>query len=197
MLRATDERRFSADERRCLGFGRLSIIEAVSHPPSARPQPLRRARGFTIIELMIALVVVGVLLSLAFPSLMGSIRKSRRAEAFTKLNAVQLAQERFRANNPTYASSLTNAADAAPPGLALLASTTDGRYTVALDDTDPAAVPATDYGVIATPVSGSSQVDDGNCARLRLRVRAGNTFYEAAPTGGSFSEALGRTCWVR
>lgn len=193
MLSATDERPLSADERRLPGFWRLSIIDVVSPHPSTCPLRRRRIRGFTIIELMIALVIVGVLLSLAFPSLMGSIRKSRRAEAFTKLNAVQLAQERFRANSPTYAGNLTNDNAGSPPGLGLPATTADGRYAIAVDGAASDAA----YAVSATPVVGSSQVDDGNCAQLRVRVVQGNIHYDAAPSGGSFDEALGRICWAR
>lgn len=189
----SDERRTLSDERQFPESGAPSTIPSVIRPPPRLPLPCRRVRGFTLIELMIAVVVVAVLLSLALPSLMGSIRKSRRAEAFTKLNAVQLAQERFRANSPTYATSLSNGAASAPPGLALPATTNDGRYTIALD-----GVPtATTYAAVATPIQGSSQVDDGDCARLRLQVNSGNTVYESAPTGGAFSEALGHRCWVR
>ncbi|MDQ2780285.1 MAG: type IV pilin protein [Pseudomonadota bacterium] len=161
-------------------------------PPIARPNR-RRARGFTLIELMVAVVVVGVLLSLALPSLLGSIRKSRRSEAFNKLGAVQLAQERFRANNPTYAGNLTNGAASAPPGLSLPATTADGRYTLALEG----APTATTYSVSATPISGSSQVEDGNCALLGVKVVGGNIHYESAPAGGTLDETMGRLCWVR
>ena len=55
--------------------------------------------GFTIVELTIALVVVGVLASIALPSFMDAIRKSRRSDAFAALSAVQQAQERWRGNN--------------------------------------------------------------------------------------------------
>lgn len=187
--RRTDERRASADERRFPECHGLLIIPTVHCFHTITRSSRRRVCGFTLIELMIALVVVGVLLSLALPSLMGSIRKSRRAEAFTKLNAVQLAQERFRANNPDYAASLSL--------LSLQASTPDGRYTLAAVAPGASAPVAASYGVVATPVSGSSQVDDGNCAQLRLRVEAGNTYYEAAPAGGTPTQEMGRACWVR
>lgn len=140
------------------------------------------------------MVIVAVLLTLAFPSLMDSIRKSRRSEAFNKLAAVQIAQERFRANNATYATSLSNGAASAPGGLDLPTSTTGGRYTIAPGASAPTA---NSYGVMAVPVSGSTQADDGNCAQLQLRVQNGNTFYESAPVGGSFSTTAGQACWVR
>ena len=41
----------------------------------------RNQRGFTLLELMIAVVVVAILASVAYPSYQAHLRKSRRAEA--------------------------------------------------------------------------------------------------------------------
>ena len=76
----------------------------IRRPP--KPQP----GGFTLIELVIAVAIVALLLAVALPSFMDSVRKSRRSDAYFALNAVVQAQERFRANNANYSSSLTNAA---------------------------------------------------------------------------------------
>ena len=46
---------------------------------------MRGTRGFTLVEVMIALVVVAVLAMIAVPAYQDSIRKSRRSEAFTAL----------------------------------------------------------------------------------------------------------------
>ncbi|MBK9683398.1 MAG: prepilin-type N-terminal cleavage/methylation domain-containing protein, partial [Betaproteobacteria bacterium] len=77
------------------------------------------ASGFTLVELMIAVVIVALLASIALPSFMDSIRKSRRSEAFAALAQVQQAQERWRSNGSSYAESLTNAANGTPPGLGM------------------------------------------------------------------------------
>ncbi len=151
-----------------------------------------RIAGFTLIELMIAVAVVGIVVAVALPSYNSSIRKSRRTDAFTALHAVQMAQERWRANNPTYSNQLTAAATATPPGLAQLATTANGHYTISLD-----AVSATGYSALATPVSTSSQAQDGPCSRLRVRVEAGNIRYGSAAATGSFDESPGNRCWSR
>lgn len=62
----------------------------------------RTAAGFTLIELMIVVVIIAVLLAIAIPSFNEYIRRSRRAEAIAGLQQMQLAQERWRSNNPTY-----------------------------------------------------------------------------------------------
>lgn len=63
----------------------------------------RRALGFTLIELVIVVAIVAILAAIAVPSYREYIRKGRRAEAMDALNAIVQLQERWRANNPTYA----------------------------------------------------------------------------------------------
>jgi type IV pilus assembly protein PilE len=153
----------------------------------------RRARcesGFTLVELMIAVVVVAILAAVAFPTFMDSIRKNRRSDAYSAINAIQQAQERFRANNTTYATSITNAPAAVPPGLALSADSSNGYYAMTLE-----GVGANSYTVVATAKAGTTQVKDGDCARLRVVANGGNLTYEAAAIAGAFS-ANGR-CWGR
>ncbi len=77
--------------------------------------------GFTLMELMIVLAIVGILAALAYPSYRDSVRKGNRAEAITALHAISLAQEKWRANNATYATNLTASSTATPPGLGLSA----------------------------------------------------------------------------
>ena len=44
-------------------------------------------RGFTIVELLIAMMVMAILASVAYPSFMQSVRKSKRTDAETVVNA--------------------------------------------------------------------------------------------------------------
>ena len=65
-------------------------------------------KGVTLIELMIAVVVVAILLSVAYPSYQSFIEQARRSDAMSSLLDAQLEQEKFRANNTTYASSVAS-----------------------------------------------------------------------------------------
>jgi type IV pilus assembly protein PilE len=165
--------------------------------PHAQPTGRRPARGFTIIELMVAVVVVGLLVALALPSFLDSFRKSRRAEAFTAIAAVQQAQERWRSNNTSYASNLTAPPNATPPdprGLGLAATTPRGLYGISLSGTG-----ATGYTVVAEAVSGSSQASDAACRKLAVRVTGAQITY--AGCGSCDLEnadfAATNACWSR
>ena len=150
-------------------------------------------RGFTLIELMIAVVVVGILAAIAFPSFMDSIRKSRRSEAFTALNNVQQAQERFRSNNNAYTSNLTSSpTDSTTPGLGLTSSTPSGYYTIAITNAGPNT-----YTITATANSGTSQAQDTNCAVMGARLTGANLEYASSSGAGSLSWANTNPCWSR
>lgn len=62
-----------------------------------------RARGMTLMELMIALAIVAILAALAYPSYRDSLMRGRRIDAIGSLLAVRVAQERWRANHTVYA----------------------------------------------------------------------------------------------
>ena len=98
-----------------------------------------RKKGFTLIELMIALAIVAILVALALPAFQDVIRKSRRSDGMEALVDIHLTQERYRVNNITYAdlSDLGYASDtiASPDGHYNLTVTnhTTTNYTITAD----------------------------------------------------------------
>ena len=136
---------------------------------------------------MVAVVVLSVLLAVAFPSFMDSIRKGRRSEAFSALSAVQQAQERYRGNNPTYA---TSSELAAVSPAAMVSPTRPGGYyalTVPVNT-------ATGY-VVTADGSGSSQATDGNCAKLSVQIAGGVISYGSCKSCTTFTYASRDVCW--
>ena len=59
-------------------------------------------RGFTLLELMIVVAIVGILVSIAYPSYVDSVRKGKRAEGRAALADLLQQQERYMTQNNTY-----------------------------------------------------------------------------------------------
>ena len=68
----------------------------------------RRARGITLIELMIVIVVIGVLVSIAYPNYRDIAARAKRNEAKAALLRIAANQERWYLNNNRYTTDMTN-----------------------------------------------------------------------------------------
>lgn len=133
-----------------------------------------RARGFTLIELMVVVSMIAILAALAVPAYQDYVRKARRADAKRDLTALQLAQERWRANNVAYTTTL------GPAGLDWHVTSTEGYYRLAIT-----AANATTYNITAAPVAGKSQARDTSCGTFAVNQSGPNTT-------GSYAKDV---CW--
>ena len=78
-------------------------------PTSPFPKPLRprRQSGFTLVELMIVVLIIGVLLNIALPSFVGVRDKSQAKSCIKNLNDFMVAKEQYAMDNKVPASSAT------------------------------------------------------------------------------------------
>ena len=65
-----------------------------------------RNSGFTLVELAVVVVIIGVLAAFAVPRFLASVERSKAAEAFNYLASIHSSQERYHARQGTYASDL-------------------------------------------------------------------------------------------
>jgi len=125
--------------------------------------------GFSLMEIMIVLVVAAILVAVAIPSYLNYATKSRRQDAIQTLLAIQLAQEKWRLNNPAYGT-LTDVWSGV--------STTEGSYyNLAISN-----ISATGYTLTATTAGSQVGDSDGSTSCDTLTLTNTNGAITKAPT---------------
>lgn len=129
----------------------------------------RQMAGFTLIELMIVVAIIGIISAIAYPSYTEYVLRGNRSEAQAFLNDAAARQERYYAQNNTYAD--TNA----KLGYAT-ANSSSSKYTLAITNAS-----ATTYTLTATPAN-----TDSKCGNLTLNQ---------AGTKGESGSGTVADCW--
>lgn len=129
----------------------------------------------TLIELMVAVAIVGILAAIAYPSYQAYVIRSNRTDATRALTVDAQALERCYSQNFTYLG--------CPTVTTTAISSPNGYYSVTI----PAAtLAASSYVITATPAAGSVQNKDGQCTSFSL---------DSSGTQTSTGTASAQTCW--
>lgn len=119
-----------------------------------------KIRGFTLIELMIAVAIVGMLAAVAVPSYRAYVIKGKRAEAEGALVTFANAMEQWRLQNGTYLGAATGGGNTGAPAIfSTIVPISGGTATYNLTIS---AATATTYTLTATPTTAGGQAADGN-----------------------------------
>lgn len=121
---------------------------------------MRKIKGFTLVELMVVVAIIGILAGIAYPSYQDSVTKSRRVDAQGVLMGFANAMERYFTENNTYLGAAGTAGTPANTGSPRIFSTQspiDGStvyYNLIIQ-----AATASTYNLRATPTG--AQTGDG------------------------------------
>lgn len=131
--------------------------------------PLRRSAGFTLIELMIVVVIIGILSAVALPSYKEYVRKGRRADAQQHLMALAQANQQHFLDTRAYTATASD--------LMATPSTVATYYTLGITVSDG---PPPGFSIRAVPQG--DQAGDG-CGTLTITQ------------SGARSSSAGTNCW--
>lgn len=129
-------------------------------------------RGFTLIEIMIVVAIVGILSAIAYPSYQEYVLRSNRTEGQALLSEAAARQERYYTQNNTYASTTTELGFTS-------ANSQNSLYALTVNLTS-----STEYSLSVQPIN--SQARDTGCGNLTLN--------QAGARGNSGSKAV-NDCW--
>lgn len=125
--------------------------------------------GFTLIELMVVVAIIGILMAIAYPSYQEYVLRGNRSEGQAFLNDAAARQERYYAQNNTYADTVAKLGYANN-------NSSNTKYTLTISNAS-----ATTYTLTATPAR-----TDSKCGNLSLNQ---------AGTKGETGSGTLADCW--
>jgi type IV pilus assembly protein PilE len=140
---------------------------------------LKRAGGFTLMELLIVVAIIGILAAIAYPSYVDSVRKGRRSAAQSLMMEIANKQQQYLLDSRQYA---LGAAGISTLGYATLPKEVAGFYTIDSCPSNAIAAPCVttattppSFTLVATPLAG--QVPDGTLTldNLGAKTHKGNS----------------------
>ncbi len=135
---------------------------------------LRPHSGFTLIELVIVITIIGLIAAIAYPSYLSQVMKSRRSDATSSLMNAVSNQEQYLLDHKQYTNDMTLLGYDANPYI-----TPEGMYSIAVAITGCGVSPC--YKFTATPVSGKPQAGDAKCASFIIDSTGAKTATGSTP----------------
>jgi len=116
------------------------------------------SRGFSLIELLVAVAVLSVVIAIAYPAYTDFIQHGRRADATEALHNAATLQEQFYNDNKEYATDLS--------ALNISSTTEQGYYQLSVTVTT--TVDGSPQGYRLDAIAKGAQTGDTSCATIQL-----------------------------
>lgn len=128
--------------------------------------------GFSLIELMIVVAIIGILLAIAYPNYLNYVIKSKRVEAMTEIMHAAQLQEKYFSQKLKYAYDINTLYGDSSLGASK--STENGLYDITLVAADSSGTTCTStsgctsYTLTATANAANSQSKDTVCKTFTI-----------------------------
>jgi len=167
-------------------------IKSIKNSSKNKPRIVKmnkcKQQGFTLIEVMIVVAILGIISAIAIPSYTEFVRKGKRTDAKVELLRIAQLQESYFVQNLSYASSTTQL------GLGATVDSEQDEYRITISDskdsgggacTGLAADSCSSYTILAT--AQGSQSSDTKCGNF--------TITNTGVKGRSGSGETVKRCW--
>ena len=141
---------------------------------------MNKKRGFTLIEMIVVMAIIGILFAIAAPTYRRSVLKSNRSDAQITLTRLATLEERYYFRENNYTGSFADIVNGATAGQPI--SSDDGNYSIALTLLGG----GTGWSMTATAVG--NQLKDTDCRTFTLTSLG-------AKTATNSSNAANSACW--
>lgn len=122
---------------------------------------VKSSRGFTLIEIMITVAIIGILAAVALPAYQNYVLRAGRTEGQAALMDISARLEQYYLGNKTYTQDI-----AGTTGLNTSTTTESNRYTITVDTPTGGCPITTCYKITATAIN--AQAADATCTALTL-----------------------------